>query len=617
MWKVWTFAKDGTGLKQRILYKIADNTAPYSVTSSKWTYNFIESIYEFYQRKWLPIEAASWNTGLHIDYASWIELLSKNDWNNFRKQDDWHKNLYINFRTLNKTAYWIWDNTAWKYYPQKTKIRYVRWSDFNSYDKTNWLIIYPIKDNWWNIQWYFMFPCWNLLLPWDSLPNTPQQIWVCWNNIIELWEQCDWTAWWYPKTQESISPNWSKIITTTSCTDSCQLNETTTRVNIQTWQPENLTWIIYANVLICKNNWTKKQINAGWWTNDNFIQSSSFCWDWAIDTKIWEECEAINNNWTWEYYKLDWSWNVVQMTGWDICWIPWSENACKIILSWDNNCWNWVIDTWEQCDWATFPTWFNTKINISSDWLVYQQANCTNQCLISWKTINNRMINNVCNSWEQYQDSNNICYVCNAWWTWYKISSTPCSNVCWNWIKETANNEECDWSDWITDPTTQSCTTDCKIQNIPSTSSSTCWNWLVEIWSWEQCDYWSYITNQQIYKNNNCTKDCKFENKCWDWIVDETEQCDNWTNNLTYLQKYNDYMWITPLLPWIYCSNQCKFYIVWKSCKAMWISKQICSDNIRLTTDSKKAKFHYVWNFVKFTWYVQYFFNKNAIKKID
>jgi hypothetical protein len=164
----------------------------------------------------------------------------------------------------------------------------------NNYDKENWIILYPIKNSNWDILWYIQYPCWNLLLPWDSLPNIPEPIWQCWNKIKELWEQCDmWPNWWLIETTSVTSTDWNSIIITKKyCTPSCSISITQEKKSLITWTPQPLNWLINAKILICKNvNNELKTPNPEY---KPIIWQWLYCWDSAISPEIWEECEIWN-----------------------------------------------------------------------------------------------------------------------------------------------------------------------------------------------------------------------------------------------------------------------------------------------------------------------------------
>ena len=108
----------------------------------------------------------------------------------------------------------------------------------------------------------------------------------------------------------------------------------------------NLVWWNkkFKNKLIYED-WSKpwklyfKIDSRYWYIFDNVW----YCWDWIIQKSMWEECEI---------------------------WDPNCDSDCRIS---NNLCWNWVVDSWEECDYWLY----------NSRWFYWDDNPCTKNC--TWK----------------------------------------------------------------------------------------------------------------------------------------------------------------------------------------------------------------------------------------
>ena len=362
----------------------------------------------------------------------------------------------------------------------------------------------------------------------------------CWNNIKEKWEDCDdWGSNWTKNSKNNCSKK---------CTTNIWTKVTCWNSTIE-WDEECDLW---------KNRNWKKNYNC---TTD--CKEKSSCPNDNINEK--EKCNNCSsdlkdiciNDWThpWECWnKVIEPWenctncpqDVWKCTG--FCWNKIIEeaedcNSCdKDVGSCTSSCGNWIVEPGEECDsWAW--NWWDGK--------------CSEYCRIvdpnhecwDWKQDKYEECDSWTGNWKQGSECTYMCTYfiplnpnCGNWvidpgetcLTCPVDLGTKCSAICWNWIREIC--EECDnglynWYNW-------KCSFEC------TRTTAICWNWKRE-WN-EKCDDWD--KNWTIESPNNCSEKCtKIISKnpvCWNWVKEWDEECDLWQRK-NWKKNYN-------------CTSECK-----------------------------------------------------------
>ena len=315
--------------------------------------------------------------------------------------------------------------------------------------------------------------------------------------------------------------------------------------------------------------------------SDAWNNAASNCWNGLLEA--WEQCDNWNDNWS-------------------------EGNSCSIECTLIDNppvCWNWKIDEWESLQTCPEDVWNSSE------------SECWNGLLEAWEQ---------CDNWNDNWSESNSCSiectiidnppVCWNWKIdeWESLQTCPedvwnsSESECWNWLVE--DWEQCDnwnnnWYDWM-------CSFECK------TTNAICWNGLLE--SWEQCDHW----NNNWSANDLCTNKCTIVNpisqqcwnwiieewetcltcpqdvwicttsECWNWLMEDWEQCDNWNNNW--------YDWM--------CSFECKttnaicwngLLESWEQCDHWnnnWSANDLCTNKCTIVNPISQQ----CWNWIIEEW---------------
>ncbi len=444
--------------------------------------------------------------------------------------------------------------------------------------------------------------CWNWIQePAETCKNCPQDMKtcpsLCWNWIIDAWEECD---------------HWNKNWKDKECTIACKLFDYR---NPNCWNGEYDEWETCLTCPVdlsdlCLDDW----LTTCWndkiekWENcincpQDVWDCTSFCWNGIVEEAencsncpkdVWI-CTSSCGNWTKEPWEECDNWK-----------LNWQDGKCSKyceIVDKDHKCWDWKQDEYEQCDkWSN-----NGKIS----------SQCTKMCT-RYNPIKP-------NCWNWVIDPGETCITCpiDLW--------EKCTTRCWNWIKEVW--EECD--DWEQNWENSNCSIECKnatkncwnkkvdpgenCSNCPTdigSCTSSCGNWIKE--PWEECDNWKLN-----WQDGKCSKYCKIvdkNHKCWDWKQDEYEQCDKWTDNwklsslctlkCTTYDSWNPNCWnwvidswetcaTCPIDLWERCSATCWNWIkeTWEQCDN-WTNNWYdwkCSFECKITTSK-------CWNNIKEPW---------------
>ncbi len=229
-------------------------------------------------------------------------------------------------------------------------------------------------------------------------------------------------------------------------------------------------------------------------------------------------------------------------------WKTWNWSSCN------KNCWWWIKTRIVYCkrnDWIivgnSYCSW--TKPN--------SEKTCNTQtCSQNWQCKTNHYN---CWLWVNATNKNSIF----DWWRWtctWKAwgDSASCYEYrthCWDWTVQNPNSwwtkEECDDSnrdswDW--------CDDHCKIEYTYSWNIWNWWNCSKSCWWWNQNRNVICTRNDWLIVNDNkCSwtkpstnQSCNTQSCCWNWIIDQWEECDyNWSscNNCQKITNPDPFPW--------------------------------------------------------------------------
>ncbi len=319
----------------------------------------------------------------------------------------------------------------------------------------------------------------------ENCKNCPKDVWecnaYCWNSEIEAAEscrncstdtgKCTWSCGNWIKEPWEQCDDWSNFNWHNwNCSESCTL------VN-----PNQICWNKIPEWTEVCDDWTD---NWTLWSNCTKICTTKDslnpkCWDWVQDPRenctncpadLGIKCLHICWDWTTDYWEECDNWK--ENNGKDgICWFDCKKTKAK--------CWNKILEKWEECD------------NWTGNWI---DNICSENCI---KVTIPKCWNGNQEFWEECDD-----------WPYNNTNNSICSKDCKK-IKTCLDNEI------EKGETCQTCAEDLWEKCIADT---VCWNGIKE-WN-EECDDW-----RQNGTNNNCDKNCKKLNKCWNGTIDEGETC--------------------------------------------------------------------------------------------
>ncbi len=411
--------------------------------------------------------------------------------------------------------------------------------------------------------------CWNgTQEPAENCKNCPQDIKVCpslcGNGLIDSWEQCD---------------HWDKNWKDWECTIACKNFD---YQNPNCWNGIYDEWEDCVSCPvdlwdICIDEWLKtcwdKKIDPGE-TCINCPQDvgdcTAFCWNGIV-----EEAESCSNcvKDVWICTSSCWNGKVEpgeECDNWKKNWLDWKCSEYCSIVDPNHKCWDGTKDEYEQCDkWSknwkissrctVMCTIYNPLKPNCGNWKIDPGETCKTCPVDLWEKCSATCWNGKIEIWE----------VCDNWdknWYDWKCSfeCKKTTSKCWNGTVELG--EECDdWTDNWTKNSKNNCTKKCTISI--NNNNTICWNAIVE-WN-EECDLW---TSKNWKGKNICSKDCKERETCPNHQLDEKEKCQNCSTDLKDICINN---WEKPwecwnkvIEPWETCSN-CE-QDVWKCTGFCW-----------------------------------------------
>lgn len=270
-------------------------------------------------------------------------------------------------------------------------------------------------------------------------------------------------------------------------------------------------WNIWWNKSINLNNFA---VNTSAITSEKecFNIYVSWCWDWTIDT--WENCDDWN--------KINWDWCSATCT---------LESS---LPSTSPSCWtaNWRSYSYNDTNWWSFTfcsSWTPSPINPvfpSQWWTTSWTCNWT-----SWSTSTNCSASRWTWPWPW-------------WWTSYICNSLTASVV--SWYAPLVSNFNCNSN-------SNQYTID--IRNITSWANTLIHTFTNTWWSYTFSSSWTYTAQCYVWPSNvtdvnNCKKTINVMTNrttsslttstwtiCWDWILQRPnsswlfEECDFWSNS--------------------------------------------------------------------------------------
>jgi len=398
----------------------------------------------------------------------------------------------------------------------------------------------PIKDNWWVSKAYLQYSCWNLICEWTECFGWIPEKSECWNGKIDWVEVCDGLL--YKDTAKVSTYRW--LWYDISCSATCN-------VKIANWtnSPSSYT----TKVLRCVSNpETKKDLE---------------CWDNIHQTKAEKDAFILANPWT----TSD---NINEQCDWEL----WCDPKTCTFPIYDTKCWDGVIQSkFEKQELKKNDNTHETDMidEKCDDW-INGSATCNRSCE---KILHGIELPPVfwwaCGDYSINQPTEQ----CDDWKLWSAQCTSECKNVdidtkifCWNNKIDTILKETCDWDDrnpiWYNPLAWETCNQCIKwippSDPDPDPSLLLCWNgliWKRADWKNETCDLWTAIEADWI--NAWCwyptipdpsssawetlaNPNWCFKAVCWNWIKENTEICDQWDNNWTWIFK-----------DWYSCNETC------------------------------------------------------------
>lgn len=233
---------------------------------SGWTIDYEE----YFNRKIVWTSTSSW----HYSLNTWFW----NFWNNWTPWNLWIPNYWNGFyfcRSQNWVNMWTWGcynqtdfNDLWaNWWPQRYWQYAFQFIDYNSNENSDlW-----DQDNNWNIRW----------------DDDDENLWewpivfTWWENVREIYLiSWDWKKRTYFRWTWKEDP-WKNRPSTATCNDP----------NVF-W-----SWCIWT-IEMLKLDW------KDWWVNHNFFSTSSWSFDWIIDTWV------VNSDFAWSDWVVAWTWNI-------------------------------------------------------------------------------------------------------------------------------------------------------------------------------------------------------------------------------------------------------------------------------------------------------------------
>ena len=321
---------------------------------------------------------------------------------------------------------------------------------------------------------------------------------LCWNGKVDANEECD--EW---------ENNWKWI-----CTLMC------TRYNPN--NPKCWNWVVddgetCENCSIdlwyrCVINWDYGEKCGNWVVDDgetcencsvDVWECTATCWNWKVE--LAEDCGSCPKDVKQCKNELCGNWRVDVNEQCDNWANNWKDNQCTLMCTKYNpnnpKCWNWEIESWENCVTCAVDLWYRCV----KDWVVDK---CWNGIFDEWET----------------------CLNCpkDLW---------PCTAFCWDWIIQDAETcKNCPADVWKCSATCGNwkveLAEDCNNcpQDVKQCKRELCWNWKIEMI--EECDNWE--NNWKWTCTLMCIKSNPNQPQCWNWVVDEWEDCNNCPVDLGY-----------------------------------------------------------------------------------
>ena len=375
--------------------------------------------------------------------------------------------------------------------------------------------------------------CWDWKIDeWEDCRNCPQDVWecsaFCWNGVVDEWETCLNC----PEDLKTCSAHcWNEDAelweTCLNCPEDVKMCRSKTcwdkRVDEEAWEQCD-NWDDNWKDWICTLSCTKYNPNRPlcWngvideWEDCEICpvdlgsrcidNDESKCWDWKIDE--WETCLSCPQD-VWECSAKCWDWEIGEAETCLNC--PEDVGPCP-----DNFCWDWKISKWETCLTCPQDVWeCSAKC---WDWEIGEAETCLNCPEDVGPCPDGFCWDGVIEKWEN-------CKTCS-------IDVWECNAFCWNGIVEDAETclncskdlKACSAHCWNGDPELWETCENCP-QDVWKCRSETCWDNRVDKEAWEECDHWD-----KNWKDNECTLSCTKYNpdmpKCWNWVIDEWEDCD-------------------------------------------------------------------------------------------
>ncbi len=267
---------------------------------------------------------------------------------------------------------------------------------------------------------------------------------------------------------------------------------------------QNCSQDVWECTAFCGNGKIEKWEDCYNCPKDVKLCKSQTCWNGKIDAEAWEECDNGKDN------GKDWKCTL----------------ECTIVKITSPNCWNWIIDKWEDCKTCPVDLWEKcVKPDGNSrcwDGKIDEGENCLNCPEDVWECTA-FCGNGIIEGAEDCLNCSKDVWECTAFCGNGKIEDAEdCKNckadvkIC---ISETCGNNKKEWREecdnWAMNGKDKECTIKCTKYDP---NKPNCWNWIID--KWEDCKTCPVDLWEKCVKPDG-------NSRCWDGKIDEGENCLN------------------------------------------------------------------------------------------
>lgn len=348
--------------------------------------------------------------------------------------------------------FWVKDVWVWSYHVCIVRNDWMMWCWWET-DHNKWQYTIPAWRDWssWAIKqvstWNF-FTCalkesWELKCWGESYSSVPSW-WDTWIKNVAAWARdvcalkenwaikCWWLNQYHISDYKICEFNREVNATSNNCTDSSYWSDVYKSLGIGEY---TLCWIKVNNTINCwghKNKIVNSNIPPDWTvlypSVKNFCNSEVFwvksCWNWFVNS--WEQCDDWN--------LVNWDWCESNCLKTPVCW--------DSIVSWTEECDDWNTANWDGCS--------STCKNESSvlPWIEDNEPNDDSSCgndyhipALTW--ISSKVLTSW--TWQSKWDRDNDKFEFTPWTAW-TVDFTLSMDIPWVYIKlsDTCNTQSFD-----------------------------------------------------------------------------------------------------------------------------------------------------------------------------